>query len=83
MTLPVLTLQQLRVVLQLAGGRGYKQAAYAIGISSHTLRIHVIRIASRLPGDGSPKDKVLTHAERLIAAQSIDLLIRARDKVAA
>jgi DNA-binding NarL/FixJ family response regulator len=81
--LPVLTIQQLRVVLQLAGGRGYKPAAFALGISIHTVRLHVIRIAAKLEGTGSPKDKVLCHADRLIAAQSIELLAQARDKVAA
>ena len=76
--LPVLTLQQLRVVLQLAGGRGYKQAAFALEISVHTVRLHVVRIATRLDGEGSPKDKVLRYADRLIAAQSLDMLQRAK-----
>lgn len=77
-SLPTLTIQQLRVVLQLAGGRGYKQAGIAIGISAHTVRLHVIRIAARLDGPGSPKDKVMTNADRIIAAQPTDLLARAR-----
>lgn len=76
--MPVLTLQQLRVVLQLAGGRGYKQAAFALAISVHTVRLHVVRVAMRLDGDGSPKDKVLRNADRLIAAQSVDMLQRAK-----
>lgn len=83
MTLPALTLQQLRVVLQLAGGRGYKQSAMALGISVHTVRLHVVRISHRLEGAGSPKDKVLRYADRLIAAQSLEQIARANDKVAA
>jgi len=78
MTLPVLTLQQLRVVLQLAAGRGYKQAALALGISVHTVRLHVVRVAMRIEGDGSPKEKVLCHADRLICAQSVELVARAK-----
>jgi DNA-binding NarL/FixJ family response regulator len=76
--LPALTIQQLRVVLQLAGGHGYKQAAFALGISVRTVRLHVSRIADRLDGDGSPKEKVLCQAERLIAAQSIARLKQAK-----
>lgn len=81
--LPALTLQQLRVVLQLAAGQGYKQTAVALGISVHTVRLHVVRIAARLDGRGSPKDKVLRYADRLISAQSVERIAEARDKVAA
>jgi FixJ family two-component response regulator len=77
-TLPVLTIQQLRVVLQLADGRGYKRSAGALGISVHTVRLHVVRIAARLDGEGSPKEKVLRYADRLIGAQSIERLTAAR-----
>ena len=76
--MPVLTLQQLRVVLQLAGGRSYKQAALALGISVDTVRLHVWRVSVRIDGDGSPKDRVLLYADRLIAAQPLDLLTRAK-----
>lgn len=80
--LPILTIQQLRVVLQLAAGRGYKHAGLAIGISARTVRLHVERIADRLDGAGAPKDKVLRCIDRLIAAQSIDRIAEAREKVA-
>lgn len=76
--MPVLTLQQLRVLLQLAGGRSYKQAAFALELGVDTVRLHVWRISLRLPGDGPPKQKVLLHADRLIAAQPLDMLVRAK-----
>ena len=76
--MPVLTLQQLRVVLQLAGGRSYKQAALALGISVDTVRLHVWRVSVRIDGDGSPKDRVLLYADRLISAQPLELLTRAK-----
>lgn len=76
--MPVLTIQQLRVVLQLAGGRSYKQAAVALDIGVDTVRLHVWRISVRLDGNGSPKDKVLLYADRLIAAQPTDLLSKAK-----
>ena len=76
--MPILTLQQLRVVLQLAGGRSYKQAALALGISVDTVRLHVWRVSVRIDGYGSPKDRVLLYADRLIAAQPLELLTRAK-----
>lgn len=76
--MPVLTLQQLRVVLQLAEGKDYKQAAFNLQLSVHTIRLHVIRIAMRLEGFGSPKGKVLRHADRLICAQPVDMVTRAK-----
>lgn len=74
---PRLTLRQLRVVLQLAAGGGYKEAAFNLAISTHTVRLHTVRVAAKLPGRGTPKSKVLRHADRLIAAQSVDLKRRA------
>jgi hypothetical protein len=76
--MPVLTLQQLRVVLQLAEGRDYKQAAHNLELSVHTVRLHVIRIAMRLDGLGSPKGKILRNADRLICAQPVEMVIRAQ-----
>ncbi len=43
----------------------------------------MIRIAAKLDGEGSPKNKVMTNADRLIAAQSVERIAEARDKVAA
>ena len=76
--MPALTLQQLRVVFQLASGRGYKQAAFALDMSVHTVRMHIIRIASRIVAPGTPKEKVLRYADRLISAQTVDLRVRAK-----
>ena len=76
--MPVLTLQQLRVVLQLAEGRDYKQIAFALHITPRTVRLHVCRIAKRIGGGGSPKYLVLLNADRLICAQPIDSVSQAR-----
>jgi len=76
--MPVLTLQQLRVVLQLAGGRSYKQSAFALGISVHTLRMQVRLIGFKMRCPGTPKEKVLRYADQLISAQTIELLERAK-----
>lgn len=76
--MPALTLQQLRVVLQLAEGCSYKNVALHLGISIPTVKLHVARVAYLLPGDGPAKSKVLRYADRLICAQSIDLITRAK-----
>lgn len=70
--MPILTLQQLRILLRLAEGQDYKQIAFALHITPRTVRLHVCRIAKRIGGTGSPKYLVLRNADRLICAQPVD-----------
>jgi DNA-binding NarL/FixJ family response regulator len=63
-----LTGQQRRVLVLLIGGVGYKRIAQHMGISERTVRLHVHRAAQGLPGEGSPRTKLLLWAEALLAA---------------
>ena len=62
-----LTPQQRRVVVLLVGGLGYKRIAAGMGISERTVKLHVKRAAHHLPGEGSPRTKLLVWAPVLLA----------------
>lgn len=63
-----LTGQQRRVVVLLLGGIGYKRIAAHMGITERTVKMHVKRAAQGLPGEGSPRTKILLWADILLAA---------------
>jgi DNA-binding CsgD family transcriptional regulator len=62
-----LTGQQRRVVVLLVGGLGYKRIAHGMGISVRTVKMHVKRASAGLPGEGSPRTKLLVWAPVLLA----------------
>lgn len=68
--LPRLTLRKVTILLHLEAGRSYKQIAADLDIHHETVRMHIIEIASSLPGDGAPKDKVMLYCERLLVAHA-------------
>lgn len=61
-----------REVVELIGGEGvgYKAAGKRLGISAHTVREHVRRIARRLQSSRAPREAVvvLYHRERVTTA---------------
>ena len=54
-----LTERQLEVATLVAAGLSNKAIARALGISPHTARNHVVRVAARIPGDGPPRLKIM------------------------
>lgn len=63
-----LTAQQRRIVVLLVGGVPYDGIAKSLGISKRTVKGHVATIANWIPGDDTPKCRVLRCAEILLAA---------------
>jgi DNA-binding NarL/FixJ family response regulator len=61
-----LTGQQRRVCVLLVGGLSYKQIAFGMQIAERTVKMHVQRAAAHLPGDGSPRTKLLLWAPELL-----------------
>jgi len=63
-----------REVVELIGrdGVGYKTVAKTLGISVHTVREHVRRVASRVESCRSPREAVVViyHRERVAATGS-------------
>jgi len=76
--MPRLTYRKLTILLQLEGGKSYKEIANALGIHHDTVRGHVIEIASKLPGNGPPMDRVLLYCDRLLCAHA-DIVGHLRD----
>jgi DNA-binding NarL/FixJ family response regulator len=62
-----LTPQQRRVAVLLVGGLGYKRIAAGMGISERTVKMHVKHAVRGLPGEGSPRTKLLLWAPVLLA----------------
>jgi len=54
-----LTDRQLEVATLVAEGKSNKAIARALGLSRHTVRNHVVRVAERIPGDGPPRLKIM------------------------
>lgn len=54
-----LTDRQLQVAELVAEGRSTKAIARILGLSRHTVRNHIVRVAARLPGDGPPRLKIM------------------------
>jgi DNA-binding NarL/FixJ family response regulator len=63
-----LTGQQRKVAEFLVAGLGYKRIAARMGIAERTVKMHVKRAAEGLPGEGSPRTKLLLWAPILLAA---------------
>lgn len=62
-----LTPRQREIVVHLVAGLKYAQIANELGISHETVKVHVARIAHRLPGEGGPLRLILRHASDLLA----------------
>lgn len=61
-----LTPQQRRIVVLLVGGVPYRGIATQMGISIRTVKAHVAAIANWIPGDDTPKCRVLRNAALLL-----------------
>ena len=66
-----LTDRQLEVATLVAEGKSNKAIARALGLSRHTVRNHVVRVAERIPGDGPPRLKIMRwyYSQRLVPAE--------------
>lgn len=53
-----LTPREEQIACLVARGRRYKNIAHDLGISTTNVAVHVARIAHRIPGEGSPLQKV-------------------------
>lgn len=56
-----LTPRELEIARLVAGCLSPKKVALRLGISVHTVRVHIKAIATKLPGDGRPIPRIIHH----------------------
>ena len=54
-----LTDRQFEIAALVAAGLSNKAIARILGLSRHTVRNHVVRVAARIPGDGPPRLRIM------------------------
>lgn len=64
-----LTTQQRRIVVLLVGGVPYRGIAQSLRISVRTVKAHVATMANWIPGEDTPKCRVLRNAEVLLTTE--------------